>query len=676
MLKGKIKYYFLLFTIFQYGGNAAAQGGFGQPVFQQDFGFGNINPATIGSALPAGSTDYLFSNSVCPPPGSYTIIRRVPVANCFNNEWIELSHDNNRFIEYGMMMVINNTTTLTNKIVYQDTVDKPMCPGEIYNLSLALINLDPIAEICPDGTDFPVLELRLEDENGRVINKDTTRPGIVYASPVPPKPYDYKFTDFGFNFFMPGGVNKLVIKLILLRSTYWCAEDFALDDVQVRPVGPGVDIGFLGEPSTTIVKSVCFQDNKTITLTGNMEAYYPNPVLQWQQSMDNGTTWVDILGANATTYSKNFSVPDTFLYRLTGGDARTVANPNCRVVSNVIKVDVDGLPTGYTVTNNSPVCSGQDLKFNASGAASYVWTGPNGFYDNIPFPHIFFSSLADSGMYYVDVTSLGGCIVKDSTYATVIGTDVYARPDTAICKGQSVKLETSKGLSYLWTPSTALSAVNVQYPKTKPETTTTYTVKVTDSFGCSDTAMVQIRVLNKIEVKAKIEANNYLCRSFDSLSFSSKNLGQINNWSWNFGNGQISTLKDPPVQYYSVTASENSVVARLAVKDTTTGCSDTAYHFITIADNCYIAVPSAFTPDNDGLNDYLYPLNAYKATNLIFRVYNRNGQIVFETRDWTRKWDGKINGMEQNAGVYIWMLDYNDAAGKRISLKGTTVLIR
>jgi gliding motility-associated-like protein len=103
---------------------------------------------------------------------------------------------------------------------------------------------------------------------------------------------------------------------------------------------------------------------------------------------------------------------------------------------------------------------------------------------------------------------------------------------------------------------------------------------------------------------------------------------------------------------------------------------DTAYHIINVAENCYIAVPSAFTPNNDGKNDYLYPLNAYKATGLVFRVYNRTGRIVFETRDWTRKWDGRINGAEQQTGVYIWTLDYNDAGGRRVSLRGTTALIR
>jgi hypothetical protein len=76
------------------------------------------------------------------------------------------------------------------------------------------------------------------------------------------------------------------------------------------------------------------------------------------------------------------------------------------------------------------------------------------------------------------------------------------------------------------------------------------------------------------------------------------------------------------------------------------------------------------------MNDYLYPVNAYKATDLSFTVFNRNGRVVFKSRDWTGKWDGTIKGIRQASGVYVWMLEYNDPAGKRISLKGTAVLIR
>ena len=85
------------------------QNGYGPPVYKQDFGIGNSDPATIGTPLPPGKTFFTFENSVCPAPGNYTIARRVPVANCFNNQWIGLSHDNNVIVDFGMMMMINNT---------------------------------------------------------------------------------------------------------------------------------------------------------------------------------------------------------------------------------------------------------------------------------------------------------------------------------------------------------------------------------------------------------------------------------------------------------------------------------------------------------------------------------------------------------------------------------------
>ena len=96
-----------------------------------------------------------------------------------------------------------------------------------------------------------------------------------------------------------------------------------------------------------------------------------------------------------------------------------------------------------------------------------------------------------------------------------------------------------------------------------------------------------------------------------------------------------------------------------------------------MAPNCYISVPSAFTPNGDGLNDYLYPLNAYKATDLIFRVYNRYGQVIFETKDWTMKWDGTYKNQPQASGTYVWTLEFTEPIShKRIAQKGTTVLIR
>ena len=88
-------------------------------------------------------------------------------------------------------------------------------------------------------------------------------------------------------------------------------------------------------------------------------------------------------------------------------------------------------------------------------------------------------------------------------------------------------------------------------------------------------------------------------------------------------------------------------------------------------------MPNAFTPNKDGLNDYLYPLNAYKATGLLFRVYNRVGQLVFETRDWTKRWDGSFKGQPADLGTYVWILQYTHIdTGKWVEQKGTTILLK
>jgi gliding motility-associated-like protein len=93
--------------------------------------------------------------------------------------------------------------------------------------------------------------------------------------------------------------------------------------------------------------------------------------------------------------------------------------------------------------------------------------------------------------------------------------------------------------------------------------------------------------------------------------------------------------------------------------------------------SCSINVPNGFTPNGDGINDYLYPLNAFNTSNLEFRVFNRAGQLVFETRDWSHKWDGTVNGKPQPSGAYVWTLSYTKGSpGKKFFLSGSSVLIR
>lgn len=673
MVLKNVKYNLVsLFAIFR-GFCVCAQ--FGHPVMQEDFGLGNSDPNTIGAPLPEGKTGLTYSTDLCPPAGAYTITRRINIQGCFNDEWISLGSDYNSDynpdMSFGNMMVVNHPVS-GSRIVYVDTVNKNLCAGTRYRFSAAIINIDRPSN-CSDPA-FPNLNLSVETVTGQVLQFISTG-YIGYASTF----MGYKFGVFGFEFTMPPALNSLVLKIEVNHFPQNnCGDDFAIDDIKLAAAGPVSQIAFDGAPATTVVTSICFQDNKSISMSGSLGAGYLNPAYQWQQSSDGGNIWTDIPGATNTAYTSSFSISDTFLFRMSAAEAANISNPNCRIVSNVIRVEVDGIPANYDVISNSPVCAGQNLEFEASeGFAAYRWSGPNGFSDPSPFAHISNSSLADSGMYYVQMFTPGGCSITDSTFVNMIGTDLKTGADTAICKGTRTKLsaEVTGVVTYSWTPSNSLSDGTVANPVATPDATTTYTVKVIDGFGCINTASMTVTLLNSIAVKAAIEGSAYVCRPYDSASFKDISQGNIVSRVWDFRNGQSSVLADPPVQIYLVADNIVNYTISLSVMDTA-GCADTVYHFLKVADNCYIAVPSAFTPDNDGLNDYLYPLNAYKATHLVFRVYNRYGSLVFETRDWTRKWDGTVRGTQQASGVYVWMLEYNDASNRKVFLKGTTVLIR
>jgi len=206
---------------------------------------------------------------------------------------------------------------------------------------------------------------------------------------------------------------------------------------------------------------------------------------------------------------------------------------------------------------------------------------------------------------------------------------------------------------------------------------TTFNQKVTTlivSNGvCSDTSTITIFFDNFIE--AAFEITSLVCPG-DNAFIKNTTIGNITNWSWDFGNNNTSGLKDPPPQLYNVNPTSYAALVTLIVTNNY-GCKDTAYRLVKVINNCYIAVPSAFTPNGDGLNDYLYPLNAYKAADLSFSVYNRFGQRLFYTKDWTNKWDGTFKGQGVDPGTYVWMLSYiNTDTGKRVEQKGTTVLIR
>jgi gliding motility-associated-like protein len=137
-------------------------------------------------------------------------------------------------------------------------------------------------------------------------------------------------------------------------------------------------------------------------------------------------------------------------------------------------------------------------------------------------------------------------------------------------------------------------------------------------------------------------------------------------------------LSDPtahdPVGIYGAEIDSITYIVRVY---NSLGCYDTAsVRVVVFKTNPYVFVPNAFTPNGDGLNDEIRPIAVGVKQINYFRIFNRWGQLVFNTTINGKGWDGRISGVPQGSNVYVWMVSAIDYQGNPIFLKGTATLIR
>jgi len=109
------------------------------------------------------------------------------------------------------------------------------------------------------------------------------------------------------------------------------------------------------------------------------------------------------------------------------------------------------------------------------------------------------------------------------------------------------------------------------------------------------------------------------------------------------------------------------------------GCSDTAVLRIRVHDECnaYLYLPDAFIPgDPTRPENRKFSMVAYNIVKVNVKVFDRYGQVVFESQDPNFGWDGTQDGGEAPSGTYTYLLNYVDAAGKSGLRSGLLHLVR
>ncbi len=388
---------------------------------------------------------------------------------------------------------------------------------------------------------------------------------------------------------------------------------------------------------------------------------------------NDGVITINALGGNAGyTYSidgVNFQ-PSNIFNVAPGNYTVTVKdNLGCSITFNTVV----GLTNNLTITPQVDpfICEGTSTQLQLiSNATVYSWTPATGLSNATIFNPIANPTITTQ---YTVTATLGRCSTNDIVIVNVNSAPIPdAGPDGFICYGQTYQLQGSGGLQYTWTPSTNLNSTSISNPVSTPVKTITYTLsQVIDAIGCKSLTTDQITVDVTPPIKVKTFPYDTIGYPGDQFQLNATSAANFYSWS------PVTGLSNPNIPNPVLTVGPvGSDVLYQVIASTAAGCKGEGYVRLKVYNGPELYVPSAFSPNGDGLNEIFYPFPVGIKSINYFKVFNRWGQLLFSSTTLNQGWDGKLQGVEQPSGVYVFMAEGVDKNGKLLTRKGTVMLIR
>jgi gliding motility-associated-like protein len=298
---------------------------------------------------------------------------------------------------------------------------------------------------------------------------------------------------------------------------------------------------------------------------------------------------------------------------------------------------------------------------------TYAWS-PTANIVNI-YPNEVIFNGTSSAVYTLNVTTPAGCIGSDNVQITVWPVD-FAAVNPAykgMCPGDSI-LYNIQGVNITgitWEPQTHLTDYNISNPICYPTTSLIYTIYVQDNHTCVDTLNAEVFVAQNAVLDAGPNITLYP--------------GDIHSFN---PNTNCITVNWKPSAYLSATNIPNPVISNATVSQqyvvngvTDYGCVVTDTVEVTVDPNSYINLPNAFTPGSQ-TNPKFSVDKLGLATLNSFRIYNRWGNLVYESTNILDGWDGRYKDQAQPMDTYIYSIDAVTSDGKKFQKTGNVLLIR
>lgn len=343
------------------------------------------------------------------------------------------------------------------------------------------------------------------------------------------------------------------------------------------------------------------------------------------------------------------------------------------VTATVYPAATVDLPANDTLCSSAPYTI---IAQNTNGV-TFTWSKNPNF--NPPFPTNTGSltiTPEKNGAYYVMAVNAEGCTAVDSIKVNNGSVNIDAEPaNRTICLGESTELtltnlDAEDQLTYIWTP--ALDPI--ANPTVTPNTTTTYAVTATNQFGCSDTMHFNVNVIS-ITVSAEVTGKDTICpgQSTELLATVTSNSTNIT-YEWTpSGSLTGANTANPTAAPIETTVYTVTATAEGRCPD----ADEVIVYFM--AGECrepYIFVPKAFTPNNDGNNEFFIVRGA-DIKEVYFVVWDRWGEKVYETTDpQAQGWDGSFKGKDLTPDSYAWYVRVTCGNGEIYVNKGDVTLLK
>jgi gliding motility-associated-like protein len=343
-------------------------------------------------------------------------------------------------------------------------------------------------------------------------------------------------------------------------------------------------------------------------------------------------------------------------------------NAGC-VNRDSVKVNVT---TGVYINQmaDTTICQGDTIRLRiTSNGLQYTWT-PASNLDNAAIQSPL--AVTTTTTTYQVTGVIGSCSeTKQIIVRTVPYPIARLSPDTTICFNTAAQLRgSSNGRSFVWTPTLYLNNPASLTPIARPPATQRYVLAVYDNQGCPKPGLdtVIVTVLPEVVAFAGRDTTVVVGQPLQL------NASGGTSYSWSPSTGLSSTTIPNPIANYTV--GSNQIRYRLIARDIA-NCADTAFLNVRVFQTApSVFVPTAFTPNSDGKNDVIKPILAGIKELKYFRIFNRWGQLVFETQQDGVGWDGKVNGQTQGTYVFVWTVSAVDYLDQPYFSKGLVTLIR